>query len=563
MSCIANLLALPNCIIDRTTRGRLNDSELKPATKTILKEINDSVIILGVLTSPDELIAQNEKPLVDTDIVTEKIDLGWIKTGDGFDEWEPSNNVMQISHNISPNFSTVILGEDDMFSKYTCGEKLLGRVLRNRCLLPLDDSDIFLEGNEEAAALLKDLKLEQGKAFPVTYNTDFNMETDESFSRIFFYGMGCVLLTQQEEVSDSDLGPFVVDMPYQDLKVRKLYREYGARVHFSQDQKVTGIHDYKNETLFKPGDDGWDNAKMLAKVTALLFMTVREHLTWTHLICSNDATRESTLTLAPNHPIRRLLTVFTYHATEVNLNAFDTLVPNISILHRGIGLEYRSTKDVFDMSFKTCNIYEPFSQRTYNPALQKLVEQDKMPFITQGSEFYEIVKSFVRSWLETAGEAATDGQAMNFYEGMKKSTKGQKYELPDLSSQDAMVNLLTSIIFTVTCYHELIGHVIDYTELPTRAGFRLTKENPSTIDLQSFLTSALICASTSTKMPRLMSTFSNFFGAGGAPSWEIDVWKQFLDSMEVQSKKVQEEDKKREVEFKYFDPATFECSVSL
>ena len=42
--------------------------------------------------------------------------------------------------------------------------------------------------------------------------------------------------------------------------------------------------------------------------------------------------------LAPNHPIRRLLTVFTYHATEVNLNAFDTLVPNTSILHRGTGL---------------------------------------------------------------------------------------------------------------------------------------------------------------------------------------------------------------------------------
>ena len=54
--------------------------------------------------------------------------------------------------------------------------------------------------------------------------------------------------------------------------------------------------------------------------------------------CSNDATRESTLTLAPNHPIRRLLTVFTYHATEVNLNAFDRLVPNTSILHRGTGL---------------------------------------------------------------------------------------------------------------------------------------------------------------------------------------------------------------------------------
>lgn len=37
---------------------------------------------------------------------------------------------------------------------------------------------------------MKDLKLVAGEAFPMTYNSDFNMQTDESFSRIFFHGNG-------------------------------------------------------------------------------------------------------------------------------------------------------------------------------------------------------------------------------------------------------------------------------------------------------------------------------------------------------------------------------------
>jgi len=54
--------------------------------------------------------------------------------------------------------------------------------------------------------------------------------------------MGCCLLARQEKVSDrKEYGPFVVDMPCQDLEVREEYRPYGAKVYFSAEQKVTAI----------------------------------------------------------------------------------------------------------------------------------------------------------------------------------------------------------------------------------------------------------------------------------------------------------------------------------
>jgi len=563
MACIASCLSC-NCCVDAVVDAAVLDkADIKDETKKTLQRIKDSITVFAVLTTPESFYESVQNPLTDADVKTEEIDLGWKKTGAGFDDWK-TDHVKQIDHTISPNFSTTILGADDLFGDYTCMEKLIGKALRNRCILPLEDSAEMLKDDELAERFFNDLLLEEGKALPVTYNTDFNMKTDESFSRLFFYGMGAVLLTKQTEVSGSEYGPFEVDMPLQNLETRKLYRKYGARVHFNEDQMVTAIYDYHFKKLIKPGETGWEEAKTLAKVTSFTLMTAREHLVWTHLVASNVATRESTLKLSPSHPIRRLLTVFTFHATEVNLQAFDTLVPNTSLLHRSAGFTYPSMQKVFDKSYTSCDIFEPFVDRKYNPELQKLADEGKFPFISQGSEYYEIVRTFVRDWLDKAGDAASDAQAKAFYQGCKSATVGQKYVLPKYSAE-GMVNLLSSVIFAVTAYHEIIGHIVDYTILPSRSGFRLSKSDPTEIDLQSFIITGLIAASTSVTMPKLMSAFSNFFGTGGAPDWEIDIWASFQQKLEVQSKKVQDEDNNRPagIEFKYFDPARFECSVSV
>jgi len=55
--------------------------------------------------------------------------------------------------------------------------------------------------------------------------------------------MGSALLTKQKDVSDREDSPFVVDMPYQHLAVRNLFRPYGAKVYFSAEQEVTAIWD--------------------------------------------------------------------------------------------------------------------------------------------------------------------------------------------------------------------------------------------------------------------------------------------------------------------------------
>lgn len=561
------LQSVVDTLVDMKTRESLEESDLTDDSKKLISQTvgEDSFNVIIALAGPADIISTNETAPTEAEVKTEEVDLGWEKTGENFnDPWTKVKKIPKISKKISNEFTIEILAEDDLMTELSLKERLVAKVYTSRIVFPLVDFDVSVD-DETAERLLIDLDYVPGKALPESYTKDFDMLTDESFSRIFFAGMGSVLLVKQEKVSDSKHGPFVVDMPLQGLAIRdtKKFREYGARIHFSADRLVAAIYDYGKAKEFLPGEVGWAAAKMLARTSAFLLMTAREHLIWTHFLVSNVATREKTLHLPPNHPIRRLLTVFTYGATEVNVNAYNTLVPNTCILHRSTSLKYESMKDVFASSFTSSTIFEPISERNYNPALQKLIDEGKFPYASEGEEYYEIVRKFVHDWLKQAGDAATDAQATAFYNGMKESTKGQAYEMPEMSQPNAMVNMLSSIIFTVTAYHELIGHIVDYTILPSKAGFRLNKKDPLHIDLQSFLYTEAITASTSTRMPQLMSSFPNFFSVGGAPVWERDVWNTFQADLQSQSTKVQEDDAAREVEFKYFDPAHFECSVSV
>ncbi len=217
---------------------------------------------------------------------------------------------------------------------------------------------------------------------------------------------------------------------------------------------------------------------------------------------------------------------------------------------------------LFDAALKESNVYEPYADREVDPALKKLSKDGKFPYIDQGVAYFEIVRTFVKDWMSKAGSACDDAQALEFYNAVRDSSKGQKYEIP-AHSHGNMVNLCAQIIFTVTAFHELVGAVTDYVGvLADRAGFRM-QEGKDEIDVQSGIIAAVIGASTSVRMPDLMDKFENFFGVGGAPEWERELWEKFLGDLAKQSEAVKAADAKRGVEFKYFDPARFECSISV
>lgn len=513
----------------------------------------------------------------DTWLKSEEVTMGWIKVGPVYKK----SHTPLFPLKISPKFQTSMLNradirENDTLENVIDGSKqrlvleLARLAVTSDVIFPLDDSTIAFGDEAQALRIANDLLFAQGKALPLSFNTDFNMKTDKSFSRIFFHGIAAPLMEISDEVTDPEhlkYGPFMVDMEFMNcLEVRRpeLFKNYGARVHFDANQMVSAIYDCDMGKLVLPGQPEWEEAKFQAKVSAFLLTTAREHLLQTHFLVSNNASREVVKTLPPDHPIRRLLAIFTYNAVGINKTASIALTPENSLIHRATALSYQGMLDVFDNAFSTSIALKPFTDRIIkNPEVKKLASEGKYPYLSEGREFYEITRTMVKAWLEKAGKHASDRYAKDFYNGMKESTVGQEHPLPEYS-HDNMVDLVSSVIFGVTAYHELIGHVPDYTDSPFKAGFRVPRTSPLQVDFQSFLLTAVISAATSLPAPQLLAEFPNYIAKGGAPEWERDIWDVYVKEMGLQSKKVQNDDwKNRDFEFKYFDPSLFECSVSV
>lgn len=505
-----------------------------------------------------------KKKLTADDIKTETIDLGWKKKGRKFSDWK-KDPAKVTKMRMSDNRSISIITEDDTIGKFTPAAKFANAFIKDRFIFPFyDRSDFFFNSNEEAQELLDDLKITVGEVLPTSYNTWGDMTTDESLTRIFFYGMGVVLVAMQLDGVKSDLGPFVVEMPLEDFEYRRGFRPLGATIYFDIDQKPSAIFDPIQKEFFRPDEPGWEEAKFLVRVTVGTLVTMREHLLWSHLLLSNSVTKASINDLPPCHPIRRLLTIFTFSTNIVNTDAFGALVPRDGIFHRVTGFKYKSMKDMFDAYYKASNIFEPFVDRKVSSAVQELSDKGKFPYLSEGIAYYKVVHEFVNEWLDAADYRKVDAAAKAFYDTVKEDSKGQMYVLPEFKEGDDMlINLLSQMIFVVTAYHEVTGGgVTDYFRLPTRFGFRCTK-NATQMDAQSFLTATMIAGSTSVTMPFLMCDFKNFFGAGGAPGWERDVWNKFLGKLEILSKAVKTADANREIEYKAFDPEILKCSISM
>ena len=237
------------------------------------------------------------------------------------------------------------------------------------------------------------------------------------------------------------------------------------------------------------------------------------------------------------------------------------------MLHRASAFTETGLSKVFESSVEGSNIFQPFPEQEFGPELQKLADDGKFPYRSEGMEYYKIVEEFVTEWIDNAGiEQVLDEQGKAFYQDIVDSTANQSYQVPAEFNKQNLVNVLSQFIFTVTCYHEMVGTVVEYTEKPSHAGFCVlsSSSNDNYVDLQSYLYGAVLTASTSIRMPQLVDNYENYFSVGeGVPEWERTVWDAFQEQLHVQSRKVQEADKVRRFECKTFDPAQFESSISV
>ena len=116
-----------------------------------------------------------------------------------------------------------------------------------------------------------------------------------------------------------------------------------------------------------------------------------------------------------------------------------------------------------------------------------------------------------------------------------------------------MIDLLSQCVFRVTCYHEIAGVVVQYASDPFAYAVCLREDKYGNIvlqwDVQCYLLTMVIVATTSLKVPHLMAPYAKYFGENGAPEWEKTTWGDFQDALEKQSAAVKKAESERDVKF--------------
>lgn len=348
-------IAIP-LVLPEVTKKQALDSlddllDISDTTRSVLSDLNTYITVALAGLGPSFI---NSEERTDEEIKTENVDLGWIEDedADNIYGWSPKpiagedptdgsddRAVLVVkSRTVSDGFSYKIINQDDLTGDQSGSE--VAEFLINERFVPLRDNFGFITDEETLTTVQEDLRLEplgieNGYFLPIPYHEWEEMASDEAISRLFWYGIGTVLILgpefseiYEETDNGTELTGFELDMEsLSSLSVRDGYLRYGFRIRFDPNQQLVSIYDTTEERDVLPDEgDIWELAKFRVKQTMLAVVTAREHLQWSHLIGSNSLARANTLHLPPNHPLRRLLTIFTFNTNSVNTGAEEFLV---------------------------------------------------------------------------------------------------------------------------------------------------------------------------------------------------------------------------------------------
>jgi hypothetical protein len=395
------------------------------------------------------------------------------------------------------------------------------------------------------------------------------LSSDEANSDLAFYGLGQFFLEHRRawEGRGSSKAPagteFVIDVgKYSQYACRANLARLGCVAFFGADQMPLAIFLPVQQMLVRPGDADWEHAKFALRCTLVSVVTAGPHLVWCHWIVSNGVSLASREELDRDHPVRRVLHLFTFRSAEINLISSETLMPEDRLLHRSAALEYPALAQCFEDSVKSW-VYQSFPEMC---ASKQFPEGFTTPFVEDGLEVWTAFERFFSSYVEIyyPGPCAPEalGQELHdYWNNLEKSTT-YGYGLPTLT-KDALIEHLTHTAFWVCAMHEFVGNIVEYFEAPSFSATKL-RHGSTMADVQTYFQNLCVVGFTGFRLPALVSDWSHLFLPDQHYHDCVRLQKCFMDELKAISDNIWiKNNSHRKRPFCHFDPRAFETSVSI
>jgi cytochrome P450 len=365
------------------------------------------------------------------------------------------------------------------------------------------------------------------------------------------------------------------------LAVRPGFAHVGADMYFDSDlepvmiQTPSGNQVWRSEAL----DATWQYWKFAWRSSLFLMVTAVDHLWATHFSAANSLAAASREALPPAHPLRRLLSIFTFGTIGVNKNAAHQLVGPHHLLHRSTPFsDFGHVSEVAQATIPSLeSSFGPFLDHEKFMMLDHAVGQT--PYFADGKLLFGALRGLVDSWFGIYGAdwceeggAVVDSNLEAFIERFEAWSMHQAHATTDsvwlqlrvdgTLSCGGLKRWLTVILFAVTGYHRHVGTVGDIAADPDFASFSWKEGEAYSRPLQH-LQMALVAASTAKVMPKVLNDFGHL--AAGLPKQEQAELslRSFKDAMTNVAAKIEQNNAARAIPYSQMDPRYVECSVAV
>jgi len=319
--------------------------------------------------------------------------------------------------------------------------------------------------------------------------------------------------------------------------------------------------------------------------------TLIDHLHFTHYKTSNTIARMARMTLPPDDPSRRVLSIFTFGAIFVNTQAMYMLIGSDHALHRATPFKN------FEHLSKLVPEEMPDIQQW--PALRALIYDDEfeaLPAKLREAPFYADGRLLMKALREFMHEqqGIVDDYYCNDFEStfeiaqttqiaMQRLLKASNYKYHEVIQQNFSeeilhqychkengtfqkfkpfkVDRLAIMAFIVTGWHRHVGYVGDYYNDPELAAMSW-KEGERWARPRQHMIMSVINVFTSTAQPKLAEDYSFLF-EGIAKGQELaQAWRNFLTNFAKIGEEIDRRNAKRSIPNINMHPSIVESAVS-
>jgi len=320
----------------------------------------------------------------------------------------------------------------------------------------------------------------------------------------------------------------IVTTDLSSLKHRQGFAQMGADMFFDQDGHPIMIRTPAGVSIWKQQatSETWQYWKFVWRSSAFLKVTLVDHLWATHFSAANSMAAASREALPQQHPMRRLMTMFTFNTIGVNSNALHQLLGPRALLQRSTPFsDFRQVSVAAEASIPSLEkTFGPFIDDTKRDLLHPKVKET--PFYAEGQILFdglsELVDGFFELYQWCSGETVIDSDIIRFFDRINSWSMYSKHAAADSDAKffglysdsgntlrcQGVRKWLSTHFFHVTGYHRHVGTVADTAADPDFASWGWIPGEAYGKPRQHVQLS-LISASTALSWPKLSEDYSH------------------------------------------------------